>query len=76
MPRQKSNVEKKRKNFDIPVKHLEMLEEIRQSIKAETESETLRYVIAQTYYLQKALDEGNQLLIRDQQGATRGVIFF
>lgn len=71
----KSKTPKRRKTFDFSDNTQEMLDVVRQSIKAETESEALRWIIAQAYHLQKALDEGNQILIRDDKGGTRALLF-
>jgi hypothetical protein len=75
MPRVKSNVKKVRKNYELPLKHVSMIEELRTMMEFGSEQEVLRYAISQCYYLEKALKDGNWLYIRDKDGKERAIIF-
>ena len=76
MPRIKSNVTKKRKTFEIAVKYLEMLEEIRQKYNMNSETEALRFCIGQTFSVEKMAEESIEMRFVDKtSGKLRGVIF-
>lgn len=75
MGRVKSNVPKVRKNWQLPVKHIEMLKELQAMLGFDSEQEVLRYVIAQSYYLESAIKkDGCWVVIRDKDG-DRAIVF-
>lgn len=76
MPRLKSNVKKVRKNFEFPLKHVDMIEQLRTMMEFGSEQEVLRYAIAQCFYLESAIkSDGCQVIIRDKDGKERAIIF-
>ena len=76
MPRLKSNVKKVRKNFELPLKHVDMIDQLRAMMEFGSEQEVLRYAISQCFYLESAIKmDGCQVIIRDKEGKDRAVIF-
>jgi hypothetical protein len=56
-------------------KDLDMLEQVRVSNKFATQAEAIRWCIAQTFHLQKMLDDGCKLKIIEKDGREAGIIF-
>lgn len=75
MPRIKSSVKKVRKNYELPLKHVSMIEQLRTMMEFGSEQEVLRYAISQCFYLESAIKEGCWLMIRDKEGKERAIIF-
>jgi hypothetical protein len=75
MPRIKSGVQKKRKNFDIAVKHLDMLEYIKKKHNMDSDTEAVRWCIAHTFSVEKMEEDSIQMRFVDKEGKIRGVIF-
>jgi hypothetical protein len=75
MPRIKSNVEKKRKTIEIAVKHLDMLAYIKKKHNMDSDTEALRWCIANTFSIEKMEEDSIEMFFKDKEGKIRGVIF-
>jgi len=75
MPRIKSNVKKVRKNYELPLKHVSMIEQLRSMLEMGSEQEVIRYAVSQCFYLESAIKEGHWIVLRDKEGKDRAVIF-